>query len=101
MSAPKNLKPRFDFEILPVTGEPYDSHEVWIKSTLHQHHCGGYLVRRDADGKATSKSGQWWVGIGWHNGPEHGPYRTFASARKAVVKDQVLTPVLHERGFRS
>jgi hypothetical protein len=101
MSAPKDRKPRFDFEILPVTSEPYDLHELRIKSTPHPRHCGGYLVRRDANGRATSKSGQWWVGIGWRDAPEHGPYRTFASARKAVVTDQVLTPVLYERGFRS
>lgn len=28
MSAPKNPKPRFDFEILPVTSEHYDLHET-------------------------------------------------------------------------
>ena len=63
--------------------------------------CGGYVMLRTEDGVATavSGSGWWWVGIGWLDGPEHGPYRTLASARKAVVTDQVLTPALRERGW--
>jgi hypothetical protein len=71
------------FSFAPVSGVPY----------------GLYEVLRARDGVATSGSGSWWVGIGWLDGPEHGPYRTLASARKAVVTDQVLTPALRERGW--
>ena len=59
--------------------------------------CGGYVMLRTEDGVVSS--GSWWVGIAWLDGPEHGPYRTLASARKAVVTDQVLTPALRERGW--
>ena len=59
--------------------------------------CGGYVMLRTEDGVVSS--GSWWVGIAWLDAPEHGPYRTLASARKAVVTDQVLTPALRERGW--
>ncbi len=85
----------FDIEL--VSGVPYGLYEVLVDGWR----CGGYLVLRARDGVATavSGSGWWWVGIGWLDGPEHGPYRTLASARKAVVTDQVLTPALRERGW--
>jgi hypothetical protein len=83
------------FDIVPVTGVPYGLYEVLVDGWR----CGGYLVLRTRDGVATAGSGSWWAGIGWLDGPEHGPYRTPASARKAVVTDQVLTPALRERGW--
>ena len=100
MSAP-NRQPRLDLEILPLRDHGYDVHQVRVRTGPHSRACGGYLVRRDAGGRASTGSGAWWVGVVWHDSPEHGPYRTMAGARKAVVTDQVLTPVLHERGFRS
>jgi len=99
MSAPKPRQPRLDLEILPLRDHEYDVHQVWVRTGPHSRACGGYLVRRDANGRATSGSGAWWVGI--DASPEHGPYRTLASARKAVLTDQVLTPVIHGRGWRS
>jgi hypothetical protein len=78
------------FSFSPVSGVPYCLHEVLVDGLR----CGGYLVLRTRDGVATAGSG-----IGWLDGPEHGPYRTLASARKAVITDQVLTPALRERGW--
>jgi len=83
------------FSFAPVSDVPYGLYEVLVDGWR----CGGYLVLRVRDGVATAGSGSWWVGIGWLDGPEHGPYRTLASARKAVVTDQVLTPALRERGW--
>ena len=83
------------FSFAPVSGVPYCLHDVLVDGQR----CGGYLVLRARDGVATSGSGSWWVGIAWLDAPEHGPYRTLASARKAVVTDQVLTPALRERGW--
>ena len=96
-----STKHRLDLEIQPLYGQGYDVHQVRVRTGPHSRACGGYLVRRDANGLASTGSGAWWVGVVWHDSPEHGPYRTVASARKAVVTDQVLTDVLHERGFRS
>ena len=79
------------FSFASVSGVPYCLHEVLVNGQR----CGGYLVLRTRDGVATAGSGSWWVGIGWLDGP----YRTLASARKAVVTDQVLTPALRERGW--
>ena len=93
-------KPRLDLEIQPLYGQGYDVHQVRVRTGPHSRACGGYLVRRDANGLATSWSGAWWVGVVWDDAPEVGPYRTLASARKAVLTDQVLTPVLHARGHR-
>jgi len=93
MSAP-NRQPRLDLEILPLRDHGYDVQQVTFRGMA----CGGYLVRRDTNGTATSGAGAWWVGI--DASPEHGPYRTLASARKAVLTDQVLTPVLYARGHR-
>jgi len=101
MRAPKHRKPRLDLEIQPLRDHGYDVQQVRVCTGAHSLACGGYLVRRGADGLATSWSGAWWVGVVWDDSPEIGPYRTLASARKAVVTDQVLTDVLHERGFRS
>ena len=95
MTTAKHRKPRLDLELRPLRGQGCDVQQVMFRGMA----CGGYLVRRDANGTATSGAGAWWVGI--DASPEHGPYRTLTSARKAVVTDQVLTDVLHERGFRS
>jgi hypothetical protein len=83
------------FSFAPVSDVPYGLYEVLVSGRR----CGGYLTQRARDGVATAGSGSWWVGIGWLDGPEHGPYRTLASARKAVVTDQVLTPALRKRGW--
>lgn len=98
MSAPKRRKPRLDLTILPLRDHGYDVYQVMARRGPYTLACGGYLVRRDANERATSGSGAWWVGI--DASPEHGPYRTLAGARKAVLTDQVLTPVLHARGHR-
>ena len=101
MSSTKHRKPRLDLEIQPLRDQGYDVHQVRVRTGPHSRACGGYLVRRDTAGRASTGSGAWWVGVVWDDGPEIGPYHTLASARKAVLTDQVLTHVIHGRGWRS
>lgn len=102
MSERKPTAPRLDLSLQEMRGQPYEWHDVVVcRNSGHYQGCGGYAVRRDERGHATAAGGQWWVGICWSAAPERGPYRTLASARKAIVTDQVLTPALVARGWRS
>lgn len=96
----RQAAPKLDLSLRLVREVPYELHEVIVRRPSGRYQpCGAYAIKRDSGDWATAGKGQWWVGISWLDVPEHGPYASFPSARKALVTDQVLTPVLVERGW--